>query len=262
MNKEMIALSLTLVLGLFLLLGSFISLFMKKKESFTRFSIGLAFGVMIIIVVFDLLPEAFDAFVSHYNVIKAVFFTVFLSLLGSLLLKIFDYFIPHHENDNCHDDNHHNLNLYHIGIMTSIALILHNIIEGMAIYSVFLSSLKTGILLMIGVGFHNIPLGMIITSTIYKENHSKRKTLLISLGISIATFLGGIIIFFLQNKVNETILGGLLALTLGMIIYIALFELLPEILEKKDRKLSLIGVFLGILLGLISIFGPLCLAIL
>ena len=38
-------------------------------------------------------------------------------------------------------------------------------IEGMAIYTSVLSSVELGTLMCIGVGLHNIPMGMVLAST-------------------------------------------------------------------------------------------------
>ena len=53
--------------------------------------------------------------------------------------------------------------------MSSVAIILHNIIEGMAVYSMAAESLNVGVMIAFGVGLHNIPMGMIIYSTLVKE---------------------------------------------------------------------------------------------
>ena len=103
----------------------------------------------------------------------------------------------------------------------------------------------------IGIGIHNIPLGMVIASTFYKKNKSKLKTFLITLLISLSTFAGGIIAYI--YVMNELLEGILLAVTLGMIIYITIFELLSQIKEIKNKKIVIIGITLGIILMIISI---------
>ena len=247
MNNEILGLVLTLFLGIFILIGSLIVFFVKNNNKFICLSIGMAFGVMIMLVIFDLIPEVLEVF-SNYNWYIKLLIVIALSIIGIIILKIFDLFIPHHEHDEHIDKN----NLHHIGIVSSIALVLHNIIEGMALYSVFSQSIKTGLLLSIGIGLHNIPLGMIIASAFYKSNKSIKKTLLISFSISVSTFIGGILMYLLSSLINETIMGILLGITLGMIIYIAIFELLPHIKEEKNKKIPILGILIGIILILLS----------
>lgn len=249
MNNEIFGLFLTLFLGIFILIGSLIVFFAKNNNKFICLSIGMAFGVMLTLSITSLIPEVFEIF-GNYKWYITTLIIIVLSLLGIIILKLFDIFIPHHEHKEHIDEK----NLHHIGIVSSVALILHNIIEGMALYSVFSQSIKTGLLLSIGVGLHNIPLGMIIASAFYKSNKSIKKTLLISFGISISTFIGGVIMLILSNVINNTIMGIFIGITLGMIIYIALFELLPHIKEEQNKRLPIVGIFIGIILILVSTF--------
>lgn len=251
---ELFALFLTLILGLFILFGTAIVLLTKNNEKFVSFSLALAFGVMTSLAVFELFPEALE----QLEVIKyRGFLLLGLVVLGMILLKCLDYFVPHHTNDegHHHSKKEHMEHLYHIGIVSSIALVLHNIIEGMAIYGVAASSTSLGILMGLGVGLHNIPMGMVIASTFYKSSGEKKRTFLISFGISISTFIGGLIMFLVNDVMrNPILLGILLSITLGMILYIVVFELLEQILHSKYKKITMTGIVCGVLLLVISIF--------
>lgn len=246
---EIYGLFFTLLLGLFILIGAGIVFLTKNNDKFVQFSLSIALGVMITLVGIDLLPEVIEIMGNAFDRWLAFILIVILILVGIGGLKILDHFIPDHDDDGELD----NENLHHIGIVSSIALVLHNIIEGMAIYSTFVSSFKLGLMVSIGVGLHNIPLGMVVASTFYKYNNDKRKTLLISLFISLSTFVGGIVMYLLSSLISELLLGILLSITLGMIIYIVIFELLPPVVESKYRKISIVGILLGISLMLISL---------
>ena len=144
-------------------------------------------------------------------------------------------------------------NLIHIGIITSLALVLHNIIEGSAVYSTFLTDNNLGVAVALGVGFHNIPLGMVIAATFYQSNENIWKTLSIIGLVSLSTFLGGLLMFFLNlNSISPLLLGTLLSLTLGMLLFIAISELLPRIKKSTDKKVSYVGLIIGIVLLLLS----------
>ena len=166
-------------------------------------------------------------------------------------------FVPHHEHETHHHHKHntekcHNEHLYHIGIVSSVAIVIHNLIEGMSLYLVSSGGIASGLLLCIGIGLHNIPMGLVISRSLINSNFSKRKTINISLIVSLSTFLGGLIIFIL-GSVNELIEGILLGLTLGMLIYISVFELLHQIYHMRDKKVSRVGIGLGIVLLVISV---------
>jgi len=252
-----VALLLTLLVGLFILLGSFIGLNYKDNKRFTDFSISVAFGVIISLILFELLPETFEVLNGEIGVVRTIFVIIILSLIGITLLKLLDLFVPHHEHEAHHKHQHssdkcHNDHLYHIGIMSSIGMIAHNIIEGMSLYLVSSTSLISGILLCIGIGLHNIPMGLVISSTLTSSNFSKNKVLKISLIVSIATFIGGILMFMIGG-VNELVEGILLGLTLGMLIYISIFELFHQIYHMKNKKIVISGITIGVVLLVISI---------
>lgn len=245
--NQTISLIMTLALGLFIVLGALIVFLSKNNHKFVDFSLAFAFGVIIMLILSDLIPEARELF-GEKEWLPFLIFTV----LGFGLLKILDHFIPDHDEDE-KDPTDDDSNLVHIGLVSSIALVLHNIIEGMAIYSTMNRSLSLGLMVCLGVGLHNIPLGMVITSTFYRSNQNKKKTMGIILGISLSTFLGGLILFLFGSKIiNSFALGALLSITLGMLLYIAIMELLPKIMKSKNKKICVLGVILGIIVLVIS----------
>ena len=244
---------LTLLVGLFILLGSLCTIKFNNKK-FTDFSISLAFGVIISLIVFELLPEVYEVLNSELSIFRTILCIIILILIGIYLLKIIDSFIPHHEHEEHHHHKHedetcHNDHLKHIGIVSASAVIIHNIIEGMSLYLVTKTSITSGLLMCVGIGLHNIPMGMVISSTL--SNYTKKDIIKISLIVSLSTFVGGLIMF-LVGGVPQIIEGIFLGITLGMLIYISLFELLHQIYHMKNKKMSIIGIILGIIILIAS----------
>lgn len=244
---------LTLLLGLFIIVGALIVFLTKNNEKFIEFSISLAFGVMVTLILIDILPEVMEV-VDLGSSWKNVITILGGATLGFLLLTLLDKFIPDHDDDHTtHEDD--DKNLKHIGLVSSIALIIHNIVEGMAIYTLYQNDPTAGIMASIGVGLHNIPLGMVIASTFYQANKSKKKTTLIIIGIALSTFVGGMIIHsFDIDSVMEIIEAVSLTLTLGMLIFISMRELLPKVIHSEYKKITYFGVILGVALLLITLF--------
>jgi zinc transporter ZupT len=96
-------------------------------------------------------------------------------------------------------------------------------------------------------GFMKLP-----NSTLYTSNYSKKNIVIISLIVSISTFIGGLIMFIL-GSVPAIVEAILLGITLGMLIYISLFELLHQIYHMKNTKISRIGICFGIILLIICL---------
>ena len=245
---NVIGLVLTLVLGFFIIIGAFLMHIFENKERFLVISLSMAFGVMVSLIFLELLPESFEIFNEKYSSIISIAMILIFSIIGFLILKILDKFIPDHEDDD-------EANLIHVGIVSSIAIILHNIIEGMAIYNTFNTSINLVILLSIGVGLHNIPLGMVLSSTFYKSLSNKKKSNVIIFLISTSTFVGGLIMCIFNNVFkNEFIIGLLLSITVGMLVYINIIEILPKLIKSKDKKMIITSIIVGILILFVSVF--------
>ena len=121
------------------------------------------------------------------------------------------------------------------------------------IYTSFNTSMKFGVLLSVGVALHNIPLGMSITSMFYKNGKDNKRALLMSVIVSLSTFVGGLIAWIFSGFMFEDFSKGIiLSITLGMLIYIVLFELLEHVLEIKNKRITVFGVLLGFSLLIFS----------
>lgn len=250
--ENILPLFLTFISGLFIVLGSLIVYITKNNDKFVHFAISMAFGVMIMLIGLELFPEVIEVFNEHFDGVIGYIFLGVVVLLGVGILKILDLFIPDHEHHNTTKQEELD-NLYHIGIVSSVALILHNIIEGMSIYGVATTSLEMGMMMTLGVGFHNIPMGIVITSMFNRSIDKKKTKFIVALFcVSLSTLFGGMMMMFLSSFISELFVGVLLGLTLGMLLYILLFELLPEMLETKDKSLSLVGIIIGVCIFCIS----------
>ena len=240
---------LTLIAGLFFLIGGLISLKVKNKDKLNRFSIALALVIIMNLLVMDLIPEIFESLESYDLSFKLLIVFIF-GLLGILILKGLDFFIPdhHHEHhDNETNKQEHISHFKHIGTLTLISLILHNLLEGFAIAGLSLNDFKMGLMICISVALHNIPLGTTIFSSI---DIKKNKLLVLSLTLS--SFIGGLI-FILIGEISSLVLAIISTITLGMLIYIAFIELLPELYQNIKKKETVLGLLTGVALIIISI---------
>lgn len=243
MENSKLALLITLILGVFILIGILITYLFKKRNNIINFSIGLAFSVITMLIVTDLIPEIMEELK-----ISKLFLVIIFTCIGYIILKLIDHLIPDHSED------HNSENLIHIGIMTSLALGLHNFIEGMAIYTSVLTNPTLGLGLTLGVGFHNLPLGMVIGGTLHQKKENKYKTLIYILLVSLSTFAGGLVMYFANSsELNSTVEGILLSITLGMLLFISIDELLPRIRKNIEEPSTILGIISGIVILSISL---------
>lgn len=241
---------LTLIAGLFFLIGGLISKRVKDKNKLNHFSVSLALVIMFSLLLFDLIPELFEL-IENINKTKGIIIILIFVLLGFIILKILDIFIPDHHHDHHHGDENikeHVNHINHIGTLTIISLILHNILEGFAIFGLTNTNLKVGILTSLSVALHNIPLGTHIFSSI----DMKHNKILITL-LTLSSLLGGII-FLIIGDISTIVLCAITSITVGMLIYIALLELLPEVITDINEKETIIGLIIGLILLICSAF--------
>ena len=238
----MIALMLTLICGLFFLIGIVLYNIAKNKKNLNIITISCAFIIILGLIGLDLIPELIEI---------GKWWLILFVLLGLSILMILDLFIPnhsHHHKENDDEKAAHQNHLAHIGTVTLIALLLHNMVEGMALYGVATNNLKSGILMCLGISLHNLPFGLQIANYTRKK-HNK---LLIAL-LVLSSLIGGLIVFCFGN-INELVLGIIIAITLGMIIHIFLFELLKEVIQNLNKKETIYGIIVGMIILLIINF--------
>ena len=243
-----LALFITFLLGFFIIIGVIIAFFLKKQKKVLDFIFAFALSILTMLILTDLLGHT----IEHLG-IKHIYLFILFTCLGLLIFKIIDDFVPEHEDAKM-TKKEEKKNIVHIGVLATIALIIHNFVEGMAIYLTSANDINLGIMMALGVGLHNIPLGIIITTTLNCDKNTG-KYLFCIISLFISSFLGGLLLFLLNiNTVSDIVIGSLLALTIGMLLYIIIFELYPKVKKTTNKKITIIGLVTGVIIALIGMF--------
>lgn len=232
---------ITFLLGLFFAAGVAAARLSDNTRKIEEISISVAAGAMSALAAADIIPEILHE-MSGTGLIKAVLFTA----AGIVFLKLLDRFVPEH-----HGDEESPGAMIHIGIISALAIMLHNIIEGMAVYELGADSLRQGVIFAIGVGLHNIPMGMLVYSTLKDETRVKKYTVLFA--VMISTFAGGLVMAALGNGMSHTLIDLLTCLTLGMIIYIISSELVPYMAAHRNYRVYAAGIAAGAAIVAVSL---------
>ena len=240
--------------GLFFLIGFCLVSILKNKKKISIISVSMAFIVMIGIIFMDLIPEIIELSeaIASSKLAKIVLIVGFI-FLGIFLLKLFDFLIPHHHHEHSEKEKNRQEHLghqYHLGFVISCSLILHNLLEGISIYILTIQNIIGGFLLAVGVGLHNLPLSIEIGTNL-EDFKKKRTTNILKIALILSSFIGALVLILFKVNISDIILLVLLCISLGMILYIALFELLKEIYNYKTKKETLYGIIIGIFLLLI-----------
>lgn len=236
MNNIEFSFLITSIAGLSTMLGMIpIFLKIKNKDNIINASLSFASGVMLSVSIFSLLPESLNLLGDKYNG-KGIFVVVLLFVvIGIFLASFIDKIFKNIDNK-----------LYKLGIINCIALMLHNIPEGILTFSTTTVNVSLGITLALSILFHNIPEGISISIPIYYSTNSKFKAFLYTFISGFSEILGAVITYiFLYKYINNSFIGVVLSLTVGIMSYISLQELLPTAIKYKNKKITILFFITG-----------------
>lgn len=270
MESILLALLLSTIAGLSTTIGSLVAFIVRKpNKKFISFIMGFSAGVMILVSFVELLQEGIRT--------NGVFPGILFFLLGMGLMLLIDMGISHryeYEDGACiensidrsskehvHKHRHRNRNqltqqtqLRKISLLVTLGVFIHNFPEGMATFIGTLKEFELGVLITIAIALHNIPEGIAVAATVSACNDSKVKPFLWSFISGISEPLGAIIVaLFLFPFINDYVLGAMLAVVGGFMIYISLDELLPMSRSLGKEHLSILGIATGMFVMAISL---------
>ncbi len=244
MQNNTISFLLTLVAGLATMLGTILIFFkVKKIDKLITGALAFASGVMLTVSITDLIPESVNLIQHDNNGFLTVILCFFFIILGIIISMLIDYYLPSQPIEI--KDTKSNT-LYKVGLISMVAIILHNIPEGIATFITSNNDITLGISLTIAIALHNIPEGISISIPIYYATKKKSKAILYTLISALSEPLGAIIAYlFLAPFVTNTFLGILFSIIAGIMMQISLCELLPTSLSYEKRKTTIIFFILG-----------------
>jgi len=247
------AVLLTMMAGLSTGIGSAIAYFIKKpKIIYLSFSLGLSAGVMIYISFMELLPEALQAVGQFWGL--AVFF------IGIASIALIDLIVPEPENPHEYEGldepmaRRENRQLMRTGLLTALAIGVHNFPEGLATFASALSNVRLGVFIAMAIAIHNIPEGIAVSVPIFYATGNKNKAFFYSFLSGLSEPAGaGIGYLILLPFLTPAVLSAVLAFIAGVMIYISLDELLPMAHRYGHGHLVIGGIVVGMLIMALSL---------
>ncbi len=223
--------------------GGLLSIFVKKPTPrLTGTILAFAAGIMLAIVFLELIEESID-FSGYRAAIAGL-------SMGMLVLYILDQLLPHHHTVTA--EAVHQGRYLKKGTMLALGIGLHNFPEGLAIGTGFIGSTELGTTLAILIALHNIPEGMAVAAPLrhggYKFQRIVSITTLTGVPMGLGAFVGALI-----GSISPLVLGISLAFAAGAMLYIVCDELIPDAYESAGAHLSILGIFLGTVVGLLFI---------
>lgn len=214
--------------------------FKNPTKKFLSFILAFASGLMMAIVCFDLLPEAFNL---------STLPTVFLAILLGIIAMIFcDLLVDKKFNSSIKIKKN---SLLKTGIIVSIGLALHNFPEGLAIGSGFNASIKLGISLAIAICLHDIPEGISMAVPMKNGGMKISKVIFYVLLSGITTGIGALFGAIIGG-ISQGVIAMCLAFAAGAMIYIVSGELIPESNSLYHGRMTAVGNMAGLIIGIFA----------
>ncbi len=230
-----------LIFGSLAGLATFIGIFLVvKKEKWVKnnliYLLSFSAGILLSFSLIHLLPEAVAENSLSYFWILASFFAFYMMehLLGI-----------HHCKEEKECGMHETFSL-----ISWIGLLVHSVIDGVVIGAGFEVSQTLGVLSTLAVLLHELPEGISSMSVMLYGGNTIKEAVIKSSWVALATPIGAIGTFFLLRGVNSLLMGTLLAIAAGSFLYVAASDLIPEI-HKKSRWLNIVLTLLGVLVPIL-----------
>lgn len=260
----LIAFGLTLFAGLSTAVGSSMAFFSRRTNTrFLSAALGFSAGVMIYVSFVEIFPKAKTALTGPLGDNWGSVVTVLSFFCGIFLIAFIDRLIPAVENPHeVHmveemDDAEKALKsrkLFRMGLLTALAIAIHNFPEGLATFAAALSDPSVGIAIAIAIAIHNIPEGIAVSIPVYYATGNRRKAFWYSVLSGLAEPLGAVIGYLLLfNFFNDLVFGVLFAGVGGIMVFISLDELLPTAEEYGEHHLAVYGLLVGMAVMAVSL---------
>ena len=275
MNGILTALLLTLIAGAATGVGGALVLFKKKISSnFLAGALGLSAGVMIFISLAELLPEAQAEIESLGSMKYGRAYALLAFFAGMGIIMLIDFLVPEYENPHeasglslessapatgVLSNNSNQKALHRLGIMSAIAIAIHNFPEGIATFIGALNDPQMGGSITFAIAIHNIPEGIAVAIPIYYATKNKGKALLYATLSGFSELIGALLCIAITAIFGVELSGGgpvfplILAAVAGIMIYISLDELLPTAEKYGKHHIAIAGVISGMAIMGISL---------
>ena len=172
-------------------------------------------------------------------------FAFILVLLGFAIFHAMESIIAFHPRHDVEAEEPHKHGS--LSVLSITGLTFHSAIDGIIIAVGFKAGSQIGIMMTIAVILHEMPEGMVTTSILLHDMMERAKIFWFSLLVAVATPVGAVISYFILGEASENLLTILLALAAGSFIYIAAADLIPET-HREEKRFNTVVLIAGMAL--------------
>ena len=179
---------------------------------------------------------------------------------GMLLIAAIDFIVPSYANphtaglvEELHSDRS-SRELHRLGLMTALAIGIHNFPEGLATFFAALKDPTVGVSVAFAIALHNIPEGISISIPVYFATRSRSKAFWYSFLSGLSEPLGAIVGYLvLRPFVSDQLMGITFAAVAGIMVFISLDQLIPHAKKYSSGHQSVYGLIGGMAIMALSL---------
>ncbi len=202
-----------------------------------RHLVSLSTGVLLGTALLHALPEAFESHADAHS--------LFLTLLGGLLffflLEKAELYRHGHHNEGDHHHHHHGFDAEQAGRGGWSVLVgdsIHNFCDGVLIAAAFLTDTHLGVITSLAIIAHEIPQEVGDYIVLINAGFSRGKALLYNAVSGGAAIVGGVLGFFLISP-WQSALPYLMVVASSSFIYVAVADLIPQLQQRLTLRETL-----------------------
>ena len=216
--------------------------------------VSLSAGVLLGTALLDVLPEAFESQASP----QALFGTLLAGLLFFFLLEKAELYRHSHHHEG--DEHHHHHGFDHEqagrgGWSVIMGDSVHNFCDGIIIAAAFLADTRLGVVTSLAIIAHEIPQEVGDYIVLLNAGFSRGRALLYNALSGLAAVLGGVVGYFIVGP-WEALFPYLLVVAASSFIYVAVADLIPQLqhrLSLRETVAQLAWLAAGLLIVLVAV---------
>ncbi len=211
----------------------------KSLDKILLLLVALSAGTLLGGAFLHLIPESIEYFANE---------TVFLYILiGFILFFIIEKVLHWH---HCHKGHCEDHTLAHINLIGDGT---HNFLDGLIIAASFIADPRLGVVTTLAVILHEVPQELGDYGVLLYSGYTKSRALFLNFITASTAIIGGIVGYFVSSAFEFSFMF-LLPFAAGSFIYIAASDLIPEIKKEENLK-KYIPSFIFFIIGIVLMYG-------
>lgn len=220
--------------------GAIVAAFGNPSRRVLSMFLGFSGGVMVSLVVFDLMPEAFE--------MSNTAMTLLWFVVGAGSIGLIDLIYPHMHHMSLDEES---ARYVRTSIIVALGIAMHNLPEGLAVGAGLATSTEVGITVATLMFLHNIPEGLAVAGPLAVCGKKPLYMIGVAAAAGLPSVVGAAIGAYI-GQISPGMLAGSLAFAAGAMLFVTFDELIPGAHEFRVGHSGTIGAVAGVLVSIIT----------